>query len=147
MKDSRLLFVAIIQALSPRCHPGQVAGAARSGVHRSAARASAQWTPEQVRGDVREVVIPACECRERYSALFFAAFLAALGAAFFSDFGLAAFFAAFGFTSFGAAALSSGFAAFFGAFLPNRPPPPPPLATRSAIRAMACSSVTDSGAI
>src|SRR5687767_1523154 len=86
---------------------------------------------------------------ERYSALFFAAFLAALGAtfaaAFFSAFGFAAFFA-FGFTSLGAPSLSSGLAAFFATFLLKRPPPPP-LATRSAIRPMACSSVTDSGAI
>src|SRR4030095_5733132 len=77
--------------------------------------------------------------RARYSALFAAAFLDALGAPFFSTFGLSAFFA-LGFTSFGAASLSSGLAAFFAAFLKR--PPPPPLATRAGIRPIACASRT-----
>src|ERR1041384_3081216 len=84
-----------------------------------------------------------------YSALFLAAFFGAVGAfaaAFFAALG-AAFFSAFGFTALGAASLSSGLgvlAAFFAAFLGR---PPPPLATRSAIRPTAWSSVMESGAI
>src|SRR6185437_8757416 len=86
----------------------------------------------------------------RYSALFLAPFVAAVGAlatAFFAA--LAAFFSVFGFTALGAGSLScclgSAFlAAFFAAGFLKRPPPP--LAARSAISPMAWSRVMESGA-